>query len=455
MTTSTEVGFAFGGITGIGEGDVSRSAVAASRGTGCFQLGSWLARIRSDDPSVALGLGVLGTQLNAALGISGATNVTALGYGGLADATLSVNELLKVAPLNVGSADSLANTTVTGAQLMQASATALTNQGNVADAAVVTALLAASSSTFQTSTVKIGDILTAGNGAGSALATQLNVFDLLTTGIFLANGSNFFQSPISATVPGLANVKVDADVISPPRIICGPVGVSGRTAQTTLDLTATLGSTPITVPSILSAGVTGDIVLNTALGEARGTLTQVTCDQYTLAKPDTIKVQVSPQALSTVVSGTLRLSVSLRLSVLGIGLATVSVTADAGLTGGMTVSAPAAGEPELKLPPNDVTEVAVAAGLGVNSLNVAVKPTTIRATTTTLLGATVDVDVDANLTSILNNVATAALTPVNTAVSGANSFLRDALPGLIGINTSGADVLGIRRPSCSTPVLRG
>lgn len=85
VTADTSVDFAFGGVTGVAQGDAGRSAVAQSLGGACFSIGSYAARINTGaSPILGPLLGALGSNIN----------VSAIDYNGLANADIKLLDLL-------------------------------------------------------------------------------------------------------------------------------------------------------------------------------------------------------------------------------------------------------------------------------------------------------------------------------------------------------------------------
>lgn len=71
-------------------------------------------------------------------------------------------------------------------------------------------------------TIRLGDIVTVAGDAGAALAAKVNVLDLVQGAVFAANGENTIAVPgLTATVPDLTDVEVEASVVQKPQIGCG------------------------------------------------------------------------------------------------------------------------------------------------------------------------------------------------------------------------------------------
>lgn len=453
VTTGTDVAFGFARVLGVSEGSVRRTALAGSQATGCFRLGSWL--VRESLPGgvhAVVPADLVLAQLELALGIEGlpAADLTALGYGGLAQATVSIQDLLDIGTLGVGSVDQVLATRVGVLTFIEVVAQALAADGDTASAAVLTQLLSHATATNLGTTVALGDLVSAGTESGAALETGLNVFDLVTGAVLLASGDHLLSIPLGVSVPGIGGLTLDTHVISPPQQVCGPAGTTGTTSQVELDIQGTLpgASVPLLALGNLTLAGTG-LSLEVDVARADGRLVDVTCSENTADSPDGMTIQVDPVAADLILQVPLRLSGTVGIALPLLGTVGVQVTIDHFATLSTTRTAPAAAA-GLALPPNDIVPVSTDSGLGLSGAEM-----TLTGPGLTLSGGTpaARAAVGLLLTDVvIRGVLQSVLNPV---VAQLDVLLSTTMPDLIGLRTSGADVLGLPRPDCSTPVLVG
>src|SRR5690606_13395096 len=71
------------------------------------------------------------------------------------------------------------------------------------------------------------------------LAAGINVFDLIATSVFAANGVNGLSIPAVNLNLGLANLDgTSVTITAPPKIACGAPGVVAKTAQVSVNIGA-------------------------------------------------------------------------------------------------------------------------------------------------------------------------------------------------------------------------
>ena len=115
---TSDTPFAFAGVVGIARGGATRSAVAQAESFACVGIGSYAAALDSSGA----------TLLNPILGdiLGSDVNLQAIGYNGLADAEISLLDLLEVPGITVAGTDNLADIQpISLADLMIASASVL------------------------------------------------------------------------------------------------------------------------------------------------------------------------------------------------------------------------------------------------------------------------------------------------------------------------------------------
>lgn len=233
VSVSGSVGFAFAPVGGGPDrGGATRSAVAEASPSACFRLGSFALGVQT-------GEGVLGQILGDMLG------VTAVGYEGLALATVRLGDLLDAladdgVDLGVGTPQDLITADLTLLQLVQATATVLQRQGDPASLAAAT-VLGQVQAGLGNVTLQLGQLLALGTAGQAALDADVNVLDLLTAAAAVANGSQSVTVPaLALAVPGLGTLQTALSVTEAPVIACGS-GVAD-TGQVSLSLTGSLST---------------------------------------------------------------------------------------------------------------------------------------------------------------------------------------------------------------------
>jgi uncharacterized membrane protein len=409
VTASATVGFNLAP----GTGGATRTAIAQSRSSACIKIGSYAANLDSKKSAL----------LNHLVG--DALNLSAVSYTGLANANISLlglaTELGVATPQELLDLDNLSLN-----DLYLASAKALSNEGGeIADITLLNQLASASLSGL--AHINVSDLIAMENGSGSALATSLNVLDLVAGSAFLANGTSALSVPsVTAGVPNVGAVSASLHIVQAPVMWCGHVGSSRRTSQVTLDLTVTLANLNILG---LAAGSTVHVQVD--LAEATGTMTKIQCGP---GNPDGVEVSVA-SSLSQLSTG---LDVDLKL----LGLAVAHVDGDVG-----TLAAPANQAVAITVPPRAYDEF-VSSGSGVvlpqmSSGNLSIQ----------ILGGLPPLVSDASiLASVYSSIVLPTLNPLTTNL---NSDVIGPVSKLLGLQLGGADVALVRKPSCTDVSLVG
>ena len=137
---------------------------------------------------------------------------------------------------SVGTVSELLSANMTLAQLYQATANALTLGGDTANASVFNTLRLAVTSSAQ---MNLGGLLQVAQGSDTAaLATKLNLFQLVTGSALLINGTNTLSMPaFTATIPGVSSTGLSLKVTELPQTYIGPIGGSVSTGQVELIIT--------------------------------------------------------------------------------------------------------------------------------------------------------------------------------------------------------------------------
>jgi uncharacterized membrane protein len=427
--------------------------VGKLKSNACFSLGSFAARLSSENTP----------YLNQYL--SDALNLSALDYSGLADAEVTLGSI--ATELGVGSTQELAS--VENISLRDFfSATALDNEGgSAADVAFLESLAAAVDGSLM---IDIDSVIDLSTGNSAALATALNVLNLVGVAAFVANGNSFLDLPVFWSAPQVSEGTSSLQILQGPQMACGTPGAEVSTAQVQFRVNPTLN-----VPTIAGLSSVGDAPMSLVvdLAGATGVLNSITCGEATLADPESIDVMVS-RMLSNVsltvpiqLTGSISAASVLQSSGLSLfGLLTLlpgtQATFNITVNAGYGVTQPASSSlATYAVPPQDYSDPVSVGGTG----GVQIPQTTITASditgTVRINGITRTIGTDINVTSQLNLDAIVNDLYSKNVVDGVNAFITSAnevlasLTQLLGLETAGADLYGIPRPVCDIPVLVG
>lgn len=265
--------------------------------TAVFSVGSQLLRVNGNTPLGNV-LRLVGVDLD---------RTTLLGYDGLAQAHITPGGLLQALGIEVaadiGIAEFnrlLAANRISLGQLLDATATVLAQSGvaNVDLRALKDAL--ATQINIDQANLQLGSN-DAGSGlfarivapegpASSALRADVNVMDLLTTGISIANGGRGVDVD-NLSVLGLVNAK--AAIIEPPSIAIGGVGTRAYNAQVRLNVDVDSNNLVGLGPIMSTLGVRLHLPIYADVTNAMGTLTALQCG----AQPPTATINVESSVL--------------------------------------------------------------------------------------------------------------------------------------------------------------
>lgn len=422
-----------------GRDSMTRAGVASETAFGGFSIGSSLATI--DTSRSAILNRVLGGMLRGSN-----LSLSAVGWQGLVNGDVTLEALrtqLASSGFTVGSVSELMTADLTMNQLLTATAGALNNEGGAANVALATQLLSLAGSVTNTSQISLGDFMEVASGAdNTALASNLNVLQLVTASAQVANGNAFIDIPdIGITVGNVLSTRVRLQVIQGPQFYFGPVGGSRSTAQIDLTVTPKL-NLPVSVAGLAGVTVTNDLPVRITGAGATGTLTAATCGTGA-----GITVNIDPTAFAGSATASLNARVSLSVPLLGtIPIADVTVpttnvtpTTDGGATDRF-FSHPT------EFPPPDGTTTSKHAGsnpLGLDAL------TQITAGTPTvqLLGVT-------PLPIPVGNVVTAVLNALDPVLALVDTNVLTPLLDVLGLDIGSADVTALAL-QCNTPTLIG
>ena len=399
IVTTAEVDFALRP----GTGSATRSAVASLRRPSvCFSVGT-----------KALTLDASGSALSPLLADILRVNLDAVGYDGLADLRdVEVPLGGVLGHLDVGSVDQVTTAGVSLAQLLVATAAALGDGGDVAEAGVLDRVQVGAS----TARIELGKILALSSGdGGSGLDSEVNVLDLVGAGIIAANGDHGVDA--GALVPGVVGATLT--ITEPPVIACGGTGVAASSAQIRLHVVTSLPS----ANGVLGGGVdlavqvgSGDATLS-GLGclPASGTFDVDTGAARVLGPPPPaygqVQLQVPVAAFLGAVPGLelpLRTAVQLLgLPSIGVDVLVVAEMASASRTG-VRVDYPASGLP---------APTVVAGNAHMLRLDgVGVRLSSGQEGLVSLLGALLDPTFDALLGGVVTRAVDAVVDPTVTAI---------------------------------------
>lgn len=414
VTATTSVAFLFGGVTGVGDGDADRQAVAEANGGACFAIGSYAARLDTDASPI------LGPLL-AALGSSASLSV--IDYNGLANADVDVADLL-AADLGAGTIEDVLTGSVALGDFYLALASVLDGQ----DTAQVALLqrIAASVGPVQ---LALGDILGVSTGAGSGLDSSLNVLDLVTAAAAAANGTNGVDlDSLGLSLPPFADIVAEATAIEAPRVGCGRKNdprASARSTQIEVNLSGN-----VTVPGALTVelALTGSI----RVAHAEGRLTDVRCD------PPGATVSVT----DGLVEVDLALATTVRFGSTVVARAPITLTGTSDSNGDAVINIGADSDYD--------NPVSVGDGSGFPSLT---------------MGGVDELELLPGLSPLVSTAVNAILAPVGglaqflvngalgTVSEGVVPLVLEPLLSALGLDLSGADVFLRRVPVCALPRL--
>ena len=283
-------------MTGHGKG-ANGSSVAAETPDTSFSIGTYLASYSSQDTAVLnVILDSLGTN----------TSVTAVGYQGLADTFVTLDQLITASgtlltPSNVmtqslpGSEWSTIWQAAVANQVAQLNCGATPTPGPCNAGPALAALGSWSTSASLCEMVSIN-----GSGCGipttPELSSSLNVLQVLTTEANAANGTNALNltSALGLTVPGLtiSNVQLFLNQGQLPQVAYGPTTTTASTSQVSADLQMNLSIGAVSLGLL-------DVPLSAASGTAK--LNSLVCLSPSLG-PTLAKINVTTSATTAAVT---------------------------------------------------------------------------------------------------------------------------------------------------------
>lgn len=424
VSATSEIGFAFGGFTGLGKGSATRTAMAQAEAGACFAVGTYAARIRLGDSAI---LGPLMKALGTDVGL------TVLDAQGLAGADIKLLDLVGTG-LVAGGFDQLVNANVKLGDFYLAMADVLQKQGGHAAQVVLLKKLATVAA--KDVIVNIANIVGLDSTSKAGLDAVVNVFDLVSTAAFVANGDNAILVPnLNVNVLGLSTLSASIKIGQKPIQYCGrPKSdvVKGHSNQVEVNLRGNLANLDLGLVSI-----SAPITLSLKLAPADVILNAVAC------LPNKKRLDF------LVTSGLVSLEITIGDPANKNNLAVkalLGITVVDGYIRLYSSPAPAATETKPLTIDNENYDGTAPLEFGTDSLGVPY----------------LNQDTHLNVLGILpvGGLLGAVITPllsivVNPLVATLDSVLLTPLLKALGINVAGADVYARRKADCGLPSLVG
>ena len=283
---------------------------------GTVRVGSFLANVNANTEKV-LDKGI--TRL-----AGGNVDLTAVGWQGLANTSVTFQQLRTALGMSAGSADGVLNSTITYGQLLRATVDALNADGSPSKATVASNL-APIANTVQGveadptahAAYKLGDLFSVvgnvGNGQDVADAA-INVLDIVRGGGILADKDHFLTFDLVASdVPGITScattcAKVSMGLIEAPRQASGAPKDSSGTYWTIAQTSQVRVLVEVNLNMLLPIGLLGALVNTTVkvpfyfdAANAEAKLDTLECTGS--STPDKVKIMASTSAATTSIGG--------------------------------------------------------------------------------------------------------------------------------------------------------
>ena len=261
-----------------------------------FAVGSQLLRTNGDSVLLST-LRLVGLDV---------TNATVLSYDGLAQANITPSGLLKALNIPVSANLSVADfnrllsvNKISLAQLVDATATVVGRDTTVGVQLRALSDLVATQLDINKLNIVLGsqsgggglfaEVVSPDGTVGSALETKVNVLNLISTAISIANDGN------GVAVKGLdlLGINIQAGVVEPPSIAIGGVGTRAYNAQVRLMADVDSNNLFAVGPLLNLLGTRLHLPLHVDVANAMGTLTGIQCG----ASPQKATIQVDSSVL--------------------------------------------------------------------------------------------------------------------------------------------------------------
>lgn len=269
--------FFAGGILGRNV-TLSAKAVAERQAIAGFIAGSSMVGLSNQQAAI------LNSLLGSILGSS--VNLNVLSYQGIAATNITLAELVE-ASTAIASTEELLNSNLSLNDWLNLYADAA-NASDAVDiglSAAMQSLVSANVNNLSAQFSNIVDVTT--DSPEAAAEASMNLFDLLTTTAFVANGSQAINLPLSVNLPGnLLNVVTQLNIIEPPKLVIGPPGKNAdgqwrtfmETAQ--FDLSTLVQSTvDLNVLGLVGAKAQIDLALQVDMAQGSAWLKTLQCGQ--------------------------------------------------------------------------------------------------------------------------------------------------------------------------------
>jgi uncharacterized membrane protein len=391
-------------------------AIAMMDGKATFSLGS--KTVAFDATTTPIHNAVLGQMLG------GTVSLSAVGYNGLAAATVEMDDVWT--NLGLGTTSQILNSEVTFGQLLDATIDALNDQGDPSSVYAASVLGTLKAQIDQSTHFKFGDLLEAASGdPGDAANAKVDVLNLIGAAATVANGTNLLNLTVPITIPGVTTTTMKLGVIEAPKW-CWRCRVGHPTVQTgqvrmNLDMTLTQ---KLTLGLLLPQG-TVHLPVYLEAGGATGDLQKIDCNEpfedstitvRTATQPVTAKIGYATD--STLNDPTVSADVRAGNIVSVAGLVNVTGTATSIMPGGLT---------------DLLIELYQTLTAGSSGVSVSAGLLSDLQLTVSILGGALNATVVGNntlaiLTPVLTTLDSTLLTPVKNAI------------GSLGLSLGAADV---------------
>lgn len=255
---------------------LSASAVAERQGIAGFVAGSSMVGLSNQQAAI----------LNALLGgiLGSPVNLNVMSYQGLAAANVTLAELVEVSTA-AASTKELLNSHLSLNEWLNLYADAV-NASDAVDVGLTAAMQSLVAANISDLTVLFSDVVAVTTDTPEAAAqASVNLFDLIMTTAFVANGNHFINLPLAVNLPGnLLNVSTQLNLIDPPKMVIGPPGMNAEgqwrtymeTAQ--FDLTTLIQSTvDLNVAGLAGARAEIDLALKLEMAQGEAWLKSLQC----------------------------------------------------------------------------------------------------------------------------------------------------------------------------------
>lgn len=260
---------------------LTTQAIAMNDGIATFLLGSRLVSIDTTTSPI----------LNSVLGgmLGGAVNLSAIGYNGLATASVRLGDIWT--NLGLGTSSQIANSEVTVGQLLTATIDALNDQGDPTSVTAATVLGTLATQVDSSTSFKWGDLLEVSQGEiGDAANARMDVLNMVGMVASVANGTDAVNLTVPVTIPGVTTTTMKLAVIEPPVMKRGRPITTAHTGQVRMNLDLTL-TQKLTV--LLSEGTVHLPVYVEGAG-ATGDLTAIACSVPNTNSAITVRTTTEP-----------------------------------------------------------------------------------------------------------------------------------------------------------------